>query len=203
MCICCSVVDDWKKSQPVFLMKSNFALAISISLSLVDKWYRLWGHQSWYDPTFECQGFHQLVSLERVDQSSPARPSPYETLSPSSYQPRPWQPKKQNRNILLERNSSSVAWHENGVYLGIRTCELFLCFVAIVRVRVCYVDFFVFFVLRHWWVSQVLTPRQSRNSAWFGGLENSKQNKTADTCSSITGLTCDQTNFSAIISFSS
>ena len=37
-----------------------------------------------------------------------------------------------------------------GVYLGVRTCELFLCFVAIVRVRVYYVDFFVFFVLCHW-----------------------------------------------------
>ena len=49
-----------------------------------------------------------------------------------------------------------------GVYLGVRTCELFLCFVAIVRVRVYYVDFFVFFVLRQWWVSQVLTPRQSQ-----------------------------------------
>ena len=36
------------------------------------------------------------------------------------------------------------------VYLVVRTCELFLCFVAIVRVRVYYVDFFVFFVLRHW-----------------------------------------------------
>ena len=35
------------------------------------------------------------------------------------------------------------------VYLGVRTCELFLCFVAIVRVRVYYVDFFVFFLLRH------------------------------------------------------
>ena len=34
-----------------------------------------------------------------------------------------------------------------GVYLGVRTCELFLCFVAIVRVY--YFDFFVFFVLRH------------------------------------------------------
>ena len=32
--------------------------------------------------------------------------------------------------------------------LGVRTCELFLCFVAIVRIRVYYVDFFVFFVLR-------------------------------------------------------
>ena len=50
------------------------------------------------------------------------------------------------------------------VYVGVRTCELFLCFVAIVRVRVYYVDFFVFFVLRHLWVSQVLTPRQSRKS---------------------------------------
>ena len=27
------------------------------------------------------------------------------------------------------------------VYLGVRTCELFLCLVAIVRVRVYYVDF--------------------------------------------------------------
>ena len=33
-----------------------------------------------------------------------------------------------------------------GVYLGV---NLF-CFVDIVRVRVYYVDFFVFFVLRHW-----------------------------------------------------
>ena len=32
------------------------------------------------------------------------------------------------------------------VYLGVRTCELFLCFVAIVRVSIYYVDFFVFFV---------------------------------------------------------
>ena len=35
---------------------------------------------------------------------------------------------------------------QKGVYLGVRTCELFLCFVAI-RVRVYYVAFFVFFVL--------------------------------------------------------
>ena len=39
---------------------------------------------------------------------------------------------------------------QRGVYLGVKTCEVFLCFVAIVRVRVYYVDFFVFFVLRHW-----------------------------------------------------
>ena len=36
------------------------------------------------------------------------------------------------------------------VYLGVKTCEVFLCFVAIVRVRVYYVDFFVFFGLHHW-----------------------------------------------------
>ena len=34
----------------------------------------------------------------------------------------------------------------SGVYLGVKTCEVFLCFVVIVRFRVCYVDFFVFFV---------------------------------------------------------
>ena len=41
-------------------------------------------------------------------------------------------------------------WRHSGefrVYLGVRTCELFLCFIAIVRVRDYYVDFFV---LRHW-----------------------------------------------------
>ena len=37
------------------------------------------------------------------------------------------------------------------VYLGVKACGFFLCFVAIVRVRVYCVDFFVFFVLRHWW----------------------------------------------------
>ena len=35
---------------------------------------------------------------------------------------------------------------KNLVYLGVKTYEVFLCFVAIVRVRVYYVDFFVFFV---------------------------------------------------------
>ena len=53
------------------------------------------------------------------------------------------------------------------VYLGVRTCELFLCFVAVVRVRVCYVDFFLFFVLRHWCVSKILTPRQSQVFQFF------------------------------------
>ena len=38
----------------------------------------------------------------------------------------------------------------NGVYLGVKTCEVFLCCAAIFRVRVHYVDFFVFFVLSHW-----------------------------------------------------
>lgn len=36
------------------------------------------------------------------------------------------------------------------VYLGVRTPEVFLCFIVIVRARVYHVDFFVFLVLRHW-----------------------------------------------------
>ena len=34
------------------------------------------------------------------------------------------------------------------VYLGVKTCEVFLCFEAVVRVRVCYVDvlFSLFYV---------------------------------------------------------
>ena len=47
---------------------------------------------------------------------------------------------------------------------GLPRCKklwTFSCFVAFVRVRVYYFDFLVLFVLRHWWVSQVLTPRQS------------------------------------------
>ena len=35
------------------------------------------------------------------------------------------------------------------VYLGVRTCELFLCFVLFVCLGFIVVDFFVFFVLRH------------------------------------------------------
>ena len=37
-----------------------------------------------------------------------------------------------------------------GVYFGVKTFDGFLCFVVIVRVRVYFVDVFVFFVLRHW-----------------------------------------------------
>ena len=47
-----------------------------------------------------------------------------------------------------------------GFFFCVRTCEIFLCFVTIVRVMVYYVDFFVYFVLRQWGVSR--TPRQSR-----------------------------------------
>ena len=50
-------------------------------------------------------------------------------------------------------------------YLGVKTCEVFLCSVAIVRGRVYYFHFFVLFVLRHWWVSKVFTPRKSPISA--------------------------------------
>ena len=61
------------------------------------------------------------------------------------------------RSTITHRNRVRLIW----VYLGVKTCQVFLCFVAIVRVRLYYVDFFVFFVLRHWGVSQVLTPRMS------------------------------------------
>ena len=62
------------------------------------------------------------------------------------------------RVLRLEHNNGQLAFYffiemlsdKRRVYLGVRTCELFLCFVAIVRVRVYYVDFFVFFLLRHW-----------------------------------------------------
>ena len=42
------------------------------------------------------------------------------------------------------------------VYLGVKTCEVFLCFIAVVWVRVSYVGFFVFFV------SQVLTQDEPK-----------------------------------------
>ena len=41
-------------------------------------------------------------------------------------------------------------WTKLWVYLGVKTCDLVLCFKAIVRVSIYYVDFIVFFVLRHW-----------------------------------------------------
>ena len=44
-----------------------------------------------------------------------------------------------------------VMWNpKNGVLLGVRTCELFLCFVAIVRVRVIVLTslFSLFYVTR-------------------------------------------------------
>ena len=50
------------------------------------------------------------------------------------------------RSTITHRNRVRLIW----VYLGVKTCAVFLCFVAIVRVRLYYVDFFVFFVLRHW-----------------------------------------------------
>ena len=57
---------------------------------------------------------------------------------------------KQIRSFAVRHKLLGFEPKSVGVYLGVRTCELFLCFVAIVRVRVYYVDFFVFFVLRHW-----------------------------------------------------
>ena len=62
------------------------------------------------------------------------------------------------RRFVLSRRKMLV-W----VYRGVRTCELF---VAIVRVRIYYLDFYIwlFFVLHIRWVLQVFTPRMSR---WY------------------------------------
>ena len=53
-----------------------------------------------------------------------------------------------------------------GVYLGVKTCEVFLCFLAIIFlgsiVHWLLSGFFVFIVLGHSWVSQVFTPRMRR-----------------------------------------
>ena len=61
-------------------------------------------------------------------------------------------------SIVSKREKRERFWFS----LSVKFCEVFLCFVAIVRVKVYYVDFFVFFVLRHWRVLQVFTPRMSR-----------------------------------------
>ena len=50
------------------------------------------------------------------------------------------------------------------VYLGVKTCELFLHGIGVI-VCVLYIVselFLSFFVLRHWWVSQVFTPKMSQ-----------------------------------------
>ena len=46
----------------------------------------------------------------------------------------------------VEFTKSRKCW----VYLGVKPCEVVLCFIAIVKVGVYYVDLFVFSVLRHW-----------------------------------------------------
>ena len=62
----------------------------------------------------------------------------------------------------LEVLSRFRLWRDflnNRVYLGVRTCELFLCFVAIVRVRLIMLTslFSLFYVTGEF--PQVLTPR--------------------------------------------
>ena len=61
------------------------------------------------------------------------------------------------------RLCASRMYENNGsikirVYLSVKNLWVFLCFVAIVKGEVYYFYSFVFFVLRHWWVSQVFTP---------------------------------------------
>ena len=65
-------------------------------------------------------------------------------------------------NFLLDTNSYLYRCTIR-FYLGVRTCELFLCFACCFPRFYCG-DFFVSFVLRHWRVLQVLTPRISLKS---------------------------------------
>ena len=70
----------------------------------------------------------------------------------------------QSKNPLESLNffaSMKPHRHKMRVYLGVKTLRRFSLFIAILRDGVYDVDFFVFFVLCHWWVSQVLTPRMS------------------------------------------
>ena len=71
-------------------------------------------------------------------------------------QPETIQKLKRYKNVLQELRLRQMSLKrkreqlKKRVYLGVRACKLFHCFVAFVRFRVYYVDFFVVFVLRHW-----------------------------------------------------
>ena len=52
-------------------------------------------------------------------------------------------------NAILNILNSVRLSADIGVYFGLKACEVFLCFVAIVKVRFQFGDFFVFFVLHH------------------------------------------------------
>ena len=65
-----------------------------------------------------------------------------------------WKAVQTKEELKQELTSASKAFLR--IDLRVKTCKVFLCFVAIVRVRVYYVDFFIFFLfLHHWWVLQV------------------------------------------------
>ena len=58
---------------------------------------------------------------------------------------------KAKKKVLRDNHHTFSRFdHTSEVYCSVTSHEVFLCFVAIVRVRVYYVDFFVFFVLHHW-----------------------------------------------------
>ena len=67
-----------------------------------------------------------------------------------------------SQNSVKENGNRLNSW----VYLGVKTCEVFLSFVAIIfpGALLCWLlsGLFVFTVLRHSWVSQVFTPRMSQ-----------------------------------------
>jgi len=63
--------------------------------------------------------------------------------------------KEQMSKLLISRQLLAILRHvphqgRLAIYLGVKAFEVFLCFVAVVRARLYYVDFFVFSVLHYW-----------------------------------------------------
>ena len=76
------------------------------------------------------------------------------------------------RLVMTQRHQVTRKWLikcnvKFGVYLGVRTCDIFLCFGAFVfLLYLCFAStllYFSFFVLRH---RRVLTPRMSQNATF-------------------------------------
>ena len=59
------------------------------------------------------------------------------------------------------------------IYLGVRTCELFLCFAPFVFLGPIVLTSLFSFALHHLWVFQVLKPRMSQNKLSGIGLPSS------------------------------
>ena len=73
----------------------------------------------------------------------------------------------------------------------------FSLFCSYCQVTVYYVDFFVFFALRNWWVSQVFTPRLSQNFSRISdvispALHPQKSTQHVRECAAVNGAICSK-----------